>query len=209
MTGTFVVLEGTAGAGKSTLLDALAEELRDRGESVTTAGEFADAEVGQYLARMLSDDDYGPEASRERAVTLTADTLASLAYQAETVIRPALDEGDIVLTERFLDSVAVYNTPLVEAREGVSMDATLAEFRAAMGVEPDLTVLLTVDDETRRERFPAHRPNLLDDGAVADRHAERQRQYLDLLADREDAVVYGNGGEVPTAVAEIAAEIER
>ncbi|WP_436929845.1 hypothetical protein [Halosimplex halobium] len=45
MTGTFVVLEGTAGAGKSTLLDGLAEELRDRGESVTTAGELADAEV--------------------------------------------------------------------------------------------------------------------------------------------------------------------
>jgi thymidylate kinase len=52
MTGTFVVLEGTAGAGKSTLLDALAEGLRDRGESVTTAGEFADAEVFTAVAEI-------------------------------------------------------------------------------------------------------------------------------------------------------------
>jgi dTMP kinase len=106
MTGTFVVLEGTAWAGKSTLLGALAEEFRDRGESVTTAPEFADAEVGQYLARTLAE--YGHEKHRERALTLTADTLASLAYQAETVIRPALDDGDVVISERWLDTVPVY-----------------------------------------------------------------------------------------------------
>ena len=82
MTETFVVLEGAAGVGKSTLLAALAEELRDQGESVTTAPEFADAEVGRYLAQTLAD--YGHERHRERALTLLADTLASLSYQAET-----------------------------------------------------------------------------------------------------------------------------
>ncbi|QPV61266.1 hypothetical protein I7X12_10840 [Halosimplex litoreum] len=207
MTGTFVVLEGTAGTGKSTRLDALAAELRDRGESVTVVPEFADGSVGDFVVDEIVSGD--ADQFRERALSLTAGALASASYQAETVIRPALDAGDVVLTERFLDSVAVYNTPTVEAREGVSMDATLAEFRAAMPVEPDLTVLLTLDDETRRERLATHRPNLLDDGAVPDRRGERERRYRDLLADREDAVVYENSGDVSTAVAEIAAEIER
>ena len=200
------MLEGTAGAGKSTLLEALAEELRDRGESVTTVPEFADAEVGQLLARTLTD--YDRETYRKRALALTADTLASLAYQAETVVEPALSDGDVVISERWIDTVTVYNTPLVAEREGVSMAETVSEFRAATP-DPDLTVLLTVDDETRRERFPDHRPNLLDDGAVADRFAERQRRYRDRLADREDAVVYENTADVSTAVAEIAAEIPR
>ena len=87
--------------------------------------------------------------------------------------------------------------------------AALAEFRAAMPVEPDLTVLLTVDDATRRERQQRHRPELLDDGSVPDRYADRQQRYRDLLAGREDVLVYENDGEISTAVADIAAEIQR
>ncbi|WP_415379642.1 dTMP kinase [Halosimplex sp. TS25] len=207
MTGTFVALEGAAGTGKSTLLDALAEELHARGESVTTAPEFADCEVGEFMKRTLSE--YGGEAFRERALTLTASALASLSYQAETEVRPALEDGDIVLTERYLDSVAVYDTPLVEARDGVPMTETLAEFESAMPVEPDLTVLLTIDEATRRERFETHRPELLDDGEVRDRHTERQTRFRDLVADRESVLVYENDGDISTAVAEIAAEIQR
>ncbi|QLH80548.1 dTMP kinase [Halosimplex pelagicum] len=207
MTGTFVALEGTAGTGKSTLLDALADELRERGESVTTVPEFADGSIGEFVVDEIVSGDAAQ--FRERALSLTAGALASVSYQAETEIRPALDEGEIVLTERFLDSVAVYDTPFVAEREGVSMEGALAEFRAAMPVEPDLTVLLTVDEETHRERLAAHRPELLDDGAVPDRRGERERRYRDLLADREDALVYDNSGDVSTAVAEIAAEIER
>lgn len=205
MTGTFVVLEGAAGTGKTTLLAALAEELRDRGESVTTGPEFADCEVGEFMARTLSE--YSGEAFEERALTLTASALASISYQAETVIRPALDRGDIVLTERHLDSVAVYDAPLVPERDGVPMTDTLAEFRAAMPVEPDLTVLLTVDEATCRERFATHRPELLADGATRDRHTERQAHFRDLVTDREDALVYENSGEISTAVADIAGKI--
>lgn len=207
MTGTFVVLEGAAGVGKTTLLAALAEELRERGESVTAVPEFAESEVGEFMARTLSEN--GGEAFDERALTLTASALASISYQAETVIRPALDRGDIVLTERYLDSVAVYDAPLVDEREGVAMRDTLAEFRAAMPVEPDLTVLLTLDEATCRERFATHRPELLADGATRDRHTERQAHFRDLVADREDAVVYENSGEISTAVADIAGKIPR
>lgn len=207
MTGTFVVLEGAAGTGKSTLLDALGEELRDHGESVTTVPEFADAEVGDFMTRTLSV--YGGEEFRERALSLTAGALASLSYQAETVIRPALDAGDVVLTERYLDSVAVYDTALVEDRDGVPMTETLAEFEAAMPVEPDLTVLLTIDEATRHERFETYRPELLDDGEVRERHTERQARFRDLLADRENALVYENDGEISTAMADIAEEIPR
>jgi hypothetical protein len=49
----------------------------------------------------------------------------------------------------------------------------------------------------------------IDSGTVTDRCGERQRQYLDRLADREDAFRYDNSADVSTAVAEIAAEIER
>jgi dTMP kinase len=207
MTGTFVALEGAAGTGKSTLLDALAEELRDRGESVTTVPEFAECELGEYMERTLSA--YGGEAFDERALTLTASALASIAYQAETVVRPALDRGDVVLTERYLDSLAVYDTPLVAEREGVEMAETLAEFESAMPVEPDLTVLLTIDEATCRERFEAHRPELLADGATRDRHTDRQERFRDLVAGRDDAVVYENTGDLSTAVAEIAERIPR
>jgi thymidylate kinase len=113
----------------------------------------------------------------------------------------------VITSERWLDTVPVYNAPHVAEREGFDMTETLAEFRAAMPVEPDLTVLLTVDEETRRERQQRHRPELLDEGSVPERHAGRQRRYRDLLSDREDAVVYENDGDISTAVAEIAAEI--
>ncbi|WP_123535657.1 dTMP kinase [Halosimplex salinum] len=207
MTGTFVVLEGAAGTGKSTLLHALAEELRERGESVTTVPEFADCEVGEFMERTLSE--YGGEAFDERALTLTASALGSLSYQAETVVRPALERGDVVLTERYLDSVAVYDTPLVAEREGVEMTETLAEFEAAMPVEPDLTVLLTIDEATSRDRFETHRPELLADGETRDRHTERQARFRDFVAGRENAVVYENTADVSTAVAEIAEKIPR
>lgn len=207
MTGTFVVLEGAAGVGKTTLLESLAEELRQRGESVTTVPEFADCEVGEFMSRTLSE--YGGEAFEERALTLTASALASLSVQAETEIRPALDRGDVVLTERYLDSVAVYDAPLVAEREGVPMSETLAEFEAALPVEPDLTVLLTLDEATCRERFDTHRPELLADGATRDRHTERQDHFRDLVAEREDAIVYENTAEISTAVADIAAKIPR
>lgn len=49
----------------------------------------------------------------------------------------------------------------------------------------------------------------IDSGTVVDRRAERERRYRDPLADREDIFVYDNSGDVSTAVAEFAAEIER
>lgn len=141
--GIFIALEGTEGAGKTTQVRMLSDWLRDRGHDPLVTREPGGTPVAEDVRRILLDSD----ALSARTELLLM--LASRSTLVEEVIRPALVEGRVVVTDRFHLSTLAYqghgrelSLPEVEAMNRFATD----------GLEPDLTVLLDVDLETGAAR---------------------------------------------------------
>ncbi|QMU67234.1 dTMP kinase [Streptacidiphilus sp. P02-A3a] len=145
-TGFFIALEGGDGAGKSTQAQALAEWIRSKGHEVVVTREPGGSAVGQRLRAMLLDVGNTGISHRAEALLYAADR----AEHVESVIRPALERGAVVITDRYIDSSVAY--------QGAGRDLAGAEVArisrwATEGLVPDLTVLLDVAPEAARERF--------------------------------------------------------
>ena len=137
--GIFIAFEGGEGSGKSTQIDLLAAALRERGRTVTVTHEPGATEVGARI-RDLVLHHAEPLSARSEALLFAADR----AHHVETVIRPGLNEGGIVLTDRYVDSSLAY--------QGVGRGLPIDEVRrmsrwATGGLRPDLTILLDVPAE--------------------------------------------------------------
>ena len=134
--GRFITLEGPEGAGKSTHLALLAERLRTAGVPVRTTREPGGTRLGERVRALLQYDAAG-EAPTPRAELLLF--LASRAQLIDTVIRPALDRGEWVLSDRFCDSTFAYQG----YGRGMPLDALIAlNAFATDRLTPDLTLLL-------------------------------------------------------------------
>ncbi len=143
--GTWITLEGGDGSGKTTQADLLESWLSDAGHTVVRTREPGGSEVGQ-LIRDIVLHHRGDIAPRAEALLYAADR----AHHVATVVRPALERGDVVLQDRYLDSSVAY--------QGAGRVLDAAEVRdlslwAAEGELPDLTVLLDLDPETARARL--------------------------------------------------------
>ncbi len=149
MTGLFITLEGGDGSGKSTQMGALTEWLQSRGRTVVQAREPGGTDLGLELREIVLHR-RGHIAPRAEALLYAADR----AHHVATVVRPALERGDVVIQDRYLDSSVAYQgagrvLDLVEVRD-VSLWAT-------EGLLPNLTVLLDLDPAVGRERLDASR----------------------------------------------------
>jgi dTMP kinase len=149
MTGLFITLEGGDGSGKSTQMGALTEWLEERGHTVVQAREPGGTELGLELREIILHR-RGYIAPRSEALLYAADR----AHNIATVVRPALERGDVVIQDRYLDSSVAYQgagrvLDPTEVRE-VSLWAT-------EGLLPHLTVLLDLDPAVGRERLDASR----------------------------------------------------
>lgn len=144
--GWFLAFEGGDGSGKSTQVKAVAAWLRGRGYDVVTTREPGATALGAELREVLLHARIGePIGMRAEALLFAADR----ADHIEKVVRPALERGAIVLTDRHVDSSIAYQSGgrgLPEAQV-----AALSEF-AVNGVQPDLTILLDVDHAVAAER---------------------------------------------------------
>ncbi len=146
--GRFVVFEGGDGAGKSTQVRLLGAWLADQGYRVRLTHEPGATPVGRKLRDvLLHGDDLSP---RAEALLFAADR----AHHVESVVRPSLEDGEIVVSDRFVDSSVAY--------QGSGRDLGTAEVAqlsrwATQGLTPDLTVLLDVEpDEGRSRRGDEH-----------------------------------------------------
>lgn len=134
--GLFVVFEGGEGAGKSTQVQLLREALERSGETVVVTREPGGTPTGEAIREVVLDAD--------GSVTPRAEALLYAAARAEhctDVLVPAIDRGELVLCDRYVDSSIVYQG--IGRGLGVAEVAELNDW-ATQGLRPDLTVLLDV-----------------------------------------------------------------
>jgi dTMP kinase len=173
--GLFLAFEGGDGAGKSTQLGLLRDWLEGLGRTVVVTREPGGTPFGQHVRDLVLHGDH--VAPRAEALLFAADR----AHHVETLVRPALERGDVVLTDRYLDSSVAY--------QGAGRDLGADEVRAlsmwaTRGLLPDLTVVLDVPPETGRSRRSGVHDRL--ESEPDDFHARVRRHFLDLAA-REPA----------------------
>lgn len=145
-----ITFEGGEGSGKSTQIKLLAEKLEQSGYDVTVTrepGGSAGAEAVRHVLLSGAAEALGPEME----ALLFA---ASRADHVDTVIKPALEAGRIVLSDRFIDSTRVY--------QGITGDVDprlirRLEILACNGVFPELTLIIDIDPETGLERAAERR----------------------------------------------------
>ena len=145
--GIWITLEGGDGAGKTTQAALLEEWLREQGRAVVRTREPGGTEVGT-LVRDIVLHHRGDIAPRAEALLYAADR----AHHVATHVRPALERGDVVIQDRYLDSSVAY--------QGAGRVLDGAEIRALSlwateGALPDVTVLLDLAPDLARGRLDA------------------------------------------------------
>jgi dTMP kinase len=177
MSGLFITFEGGDGSGKSTQAELLSEWLIASGRTVVRSREPGGTELGDELREIVLHR-RGHIAPRAEALIYAADR----AHNIATKVRPAVERGDIVIQDRYLDSSVAYQGAgrVLDPDEvrGISLWAT-EDFL------PDLTILLDLDETIGRERLDAgnKRYDRLE-AEKSDFHARVRAGYL-ALAEAE------------------------
>ncbi|MFC8005581.1 dTMP kinase [Streptomyces olivaceus] len=189
--GFFIALEGGDGAGKSTQAEALAEWIRGKGHEVVLTREPGATPVGKRLRSILLDVSSAGLSHRAEALLYAADR----AEHVDTVVRPALERGAVVVSDRYIDSSVAY--------QGAGRDLSPTEIArinrwATNGLVPHLTVLLDVAPETARERF-TEAPDRLE-SEPAEFHARVRSGFLTLAAADPGRYLVVDAGQEPEAV---------
>ena len=148
MAGFFITFEGGEGGGKSTQVARLAERLRAQGRAVITTREPGGTDMAERIRALLV-------TGETDALSSTAEALLNYAARDDhlrRVIRPALERGEVVISDRFMDSTRAYQgyagdcpLSLIEALERDVVGDTL----------PDVTIILDIDPEEGLRRTHA------------------------------------------------------
>jgi dTMP kinase len=187
--GKFITFEGGEGSGKSTHIERLAARLRQDGHQVLLAREPGGTEVGEQIRHILQ---YSKQSAAMIAETELLLFSASRAQLVREIILPALDEGRLVLCDRFFDSTTVY--------QGVGRridPRAVAEInRIAVGAcRPDLTLVIDLDPRTGLER--ARGRELFDrmENQSLEFYERVRQGYLDLAKREPQRVKVVDGGQ--------------
>lgn len=135
--GKFITFEGSEGCGKSTQSKLLSAYLKSKGYSVLYLREPGGTKISEKIRGILLD-------AKNHAMSFVCEMLLYMSARAqivEQIIKPALKQGKIVISDRFLDSTLAYQG------YGLGMDISVIKDIgdiATQGIKPDLTVLLDV-----------------------------------------------------------------
>lgn len=175
MPGLFVTFEGGEGSGKSTQIARLAARLKLAGRDALITREPGGTPLAEGIRALLLDPERRPTALAEAFLME-----ASRAQLVETVIRPALERGDVVICDRYADSTLAYQG----AGRGLDPAMLAAWNHAATGgLVPDLTLLFDLDPTTglgRRARAAGETNRI--DREPPEFHARVRDRYLELAA---------------------------
>ena len=187
--GRFISFEGGEGVGKSTQARLLADALRARGLGVLLTREPGGTAGAEAIRSLLLDSDFQWQA-RAEALLFAAARSDHVAH----AIRPALERGEWVVCDRFVDSSRAYQA----GGDDLSDDAILSMHTiGSYALIPDLTFLLHAADATVAARLAERDGENADriGGRPADYHARVARRFRDLAAmDPERFVLIDAGG---------------
>jgi dTMP kinase len=187
--GWFIAVEGGDGAGKSTQIEALARWLVKRGFEVVTTREPGATELGVKLRELVLHAREHPLGARTEALLFAADR----AEHVEKVVRPALERGAIVLTDRHVDSSIAYQS----GGRGLAADdvAALSAF-ATDGLRPNLVVLIDIDPALAWERAQVRSdgPDKVE-AEPAEFHARVRRVFRERAAAEPERYLVVDGSE--------------
>ena len=143
--GIFISMEGPDGSGKSTQIELIKEYLEKEGKDVIITREPGGTRISEAIREIILNKDY-TEMSPVTEMMLYAAARAQLVTE---VIKPAINEGKVVICDRFLDSSLAYQS----YGRGLG-DAVLQVNQYAVdGCMPDVTIYLRVDPRTGRQRI--------------------------------------------------------
>jgi dTMP kinase len=169
--GRFLVLDGTDGCGKTTQIHLLQNVFENRGFSTVETRDPGGTEIGEQIRRLLKYDAKGKMDVRTELMLF----MASRAQLAVEVIRPTLEEGKIVLCDRFVSSSCAY-----QGAGGYPPKKILSLARYAIGKTwPDLTIILDLPVEEGQQRIGRRKNQIsfLASDTIADRFDSRTLEY--------------------------------
>lgn len=178
MRGLFVTFEGGDGSGKSTQSALLVDWLEEQGRTVVTTREPGGTELGDELREIVLHS-RGEITPRSEALLYAADR----AHHVATKVRPAIERGDLVVQDRYLDSSVAY--------QGVARGLGAREVRdvslwATEGLLPDLTILLDLDEAVGRDRMSSRTRFDRLEAEEQEFHRAVRAAYLELAAAEPD-----------------------
>ncbi len=191
----FITLEGPEGSGKTSHTPPLVEYLREKGYSVFPTREPGGTSIGEQIREIL----HNLKNSEMHPRTETLLFQAARAQFVEQVVRPRLEAGEIVLSDRYADSTIAY--------QGYGHQQDIGQVRALIayatgGLTPDLTILLDVDVQIGIQRKQkAHEWNRLDAYTV-DFHQRVRQGYLEMVRQEPGRWVILDAGKSWTEVQE-------
>ena len=143
--GYFITFEGPDGAGKSTQIEYLREYLEERGFETLFTREPGGTRISEQIRDMLLSKENSDMTARTEALLYAA----SRAQLVETVIQPAINEGKIVVCDRYIDSSIAYQG---FGRDLGSRIYDINKF-GVNGLEPDLTFLMMIEPDDVKDRL--------------------------------------------------------
>lgn len=175
MSGLFITFEGGDGSGKSTQAKLLAQWLIGEGHTIVRTREPGGTDVGVEIRELVLHH-RGDIDPRAEALLYAADR----AHHVATLVKPALERGEIVIQDRYFDSSVAY--------QGAGRVLDAGEIRnlslwASGGLIPDVTILLDLDETVARARLDAaaKRFDRLEN-EKSEFHSRVRRGFLELAA---------------------------
>lgn len=140
MSALFVVFEGGDSVGKTTQVDLLGRWLEEQGVAHVRTRQPGGTRIGAELRRLVLDPGYGDVSARAEALMYAADK----AQHVHELIAPALERGEVVISDRYVLSMIAYQGA---GRELDMDDIERFGWWAVGGLRPNLTVLLDADPD--------------------------------------------------------------
>ncbi|MEG1997682.1 MAG: dTMP kinase [Clostridiales bacterium] len=197
--GFFISFEGIDGCGKSTMLHLVEQDLQQRGYAVLATREPGDSDFGRAFRAMLLDSEFGAMDIKTETLLYAADR----AQHVNEIIRPALDRGWIVLSDRYIDSTIAYQGG------GRGLDSHFLQLLnnfATGGLMPDLTLYLRYPSQGMEDRLRGRKDRVEQETKdffvrVGDTYEQLAEQFAARIA------IIDATQKIPVVFAEISAKI--
>ncbi|MGM9993861.1 MAG: dTMP kinase [Candidatus Avigastranaerophilus sp.] len=176
--GLFITFEGADGSGKTTQLNKIKDLLVEQGFDVVVTREPGSLDIGQKIRNILLHQE-GFVSDRCEMFLFLADR----SQHVDELIKPAVEQGKIVLCDRHTDSTVAYqgygrgqDIELLKRLNKIAVD----------GIVPDLTLLFDVSTQTAQDRVGSEKDRM--ESAGAKFHSRVRNGYLELQKENPDRI---------------------